>query len=182
MKACCYIRVSTTRQDSDNQLPAIRQWCESHDLELAEIYQESETAWRQGHQRELKRLLDDLRTGRRRYDCLVVWALDRLSRQGIGALLQLINTIELHNCHVVAVQEAWTWDTGPMREIFLAFAGWAAKFESDRKSERTLAGLAKAKANGVKLGRPTGSKDGKKRQRTGYLLRYANKGAKDGRS
>ena len=173
MKAACYLRVSSTKQDSTNQLPGIRAWCESHCYELAEIYQESESAWRQGHQHELKRLLDDLRSGKRHYDCLVIWALDRLSRQGIGSLLQLINTFEVYGCHVVSIQESWTQDTGPMRELFLAMAGWAAKLESDRRSERTLAGLERAKANGVKLGRPVGSKDTKQRRRAGYLARYA---------
>ena len=62
-----------------------------------------------------------------------------------------------------------------MREMFIAMSAWVAKFESDRRSERTLAGLARAKANGKKLGRPAGNKDKGKRKRTGYLLRYANK-------
>ena len=51
---------------------------------------------------------------------------------------------------------------------------WVAEFESKRRSERTLAGLARALREGKKLGRPKGSKDKAKRQRTGYLLRYAN--------
>jgi len=175
MKAAAYIRVSSARQDSGNQLPGIRAWCESHGYELVEIYEESESAWRQGHQKELSRLLADLRSGKRHYECLVIWSLDRLSRGGIATLLQLINVFELHGCYVISIQESWTQDTGPMREIFLAFAGWAAKFESDRRSERTLAGLDKAIANGKKLGRPVGSKDKGKRKRTGYLLRYADK-------
>lgn len=180
--ACCYLRVSTTRQDADNQLPSIRAWCESNKYELVEIYQESESAWKAGHQHELKRLLDDLRTGKRHYDCLVVWALDRLCRQGIGALLQLINTFEVHGCHVISVNESWTQATGPMRELFIAMAAWAGKFESDRRSERTLAGLARAKANGKVLGRPHGAKDSKKRRRAGYLMRYVNKGAANAHS
>lgn len=49
--------------------------------------------------------------------------------------------------------------------------------ESERRSERTRAGLTRAVKEGKKLGRPQGSKDKKKRKRTGYLLRYANKRA-----
>ena len=107
---------------------------------------------------------------------LLIWALDRLSRQGIGPLLQLINSFEVYGCHVVSVNENWTHpDAGPMREMFIAMSAWAAKFESDRRSERTKAGLARAIANGKKLGRPAGKKDKGKRKRTGYLPRYANK-------
>ena len=82
-----YARVSTDEQTADNQVPAIMAWAESHgyNKERVEIYQENESAWRQGHQSELARLLRELRTGRRKYDYLVVFALDRLTRGGIRA-------------------------------------------------------------------------------------------------
>ncbi len=176
MKAALYLRVSTTEQNVDNQLPAIEAYAESRGWQIVEIYRENESAWRAGHQRELARLLADIRSGKRKYDMLLIWSLDRLSRQGIGPLLQLINSIEIYGCHVVSVNESWTHpDAGPMREMFIAMSAWAAKFESDRRSERTKAGLARAIANGKKLGRPIGRKDKGKRKRTGYLLRYANK-------
>lgn len=174
MKAACYLRVSTGQQDANNQLPAIKAWCERRAYELAEIYQESESAWRNGHQYELSRLLSDIRSGKRRYDVLLCWALDRLSRQGIGPLLQLINTLELYGCHVISVTESWTHpEAGPMREMFIAMSAWAAKFESDRRSERTRAGLDNARAKGKRLGRPPGRKDSKKRiKKRPVLFRY----------
>ena len=163
MKAACYLRVSTGQQDVSNQLPAIKAWCESRGYELAEVYQEAESAWRNGHQHELGRLLSDIRGGKRRYDVVLVWALDRLCRQGIGAVLQLVSTFETYGCHVISIQESWTQDTGPMRELFIAMAAWAGKFESDRRSERTKAGLDRARSSGKTLGRPPGSRDSKKR-------------------
>jgi len=137
------------------------------------IYSENESAWKIGHQRELKRLLDDIRGGKQKYDYLVVWALDRLSRLGIGPVLQLVTTFENYGVQVRSIQESWTSVDGPMRELFIAVAAWAGKFESDRRSERTLAGLAKAKSEGKKLGRPHGSKDKVRRRRSGYNNRYA---------
>ena len=130
---------------------------------MAEVYQEAESAWRNGHQHELGRLLSDIRGGKRRYDVVLVWALDRLCRQGIGPVLQLVSTFETYGCHVISIQESWTQDTGPMRELFIAMAAWAGKFESDRRSERTKAGLDRARASGKTLGRPKGSRDSKKR-------------------
>lgn len=166
MNVAAYLRVSTDQQEISNQLPAIEAYCNNHGWQLEGIYTESESAWRNGHQKELSRLLNDLRTGRRRYDCLLVWALDRLSRQGIGPLLQLINTFEVYDCHVISVNESWTHpEAGPMREMFIAMSAWAAKFESDRRSERTRAGLDRVRANGQKLGRPVGAKDSKKRRK-----------------
>ena len=173
MKAACYLRVSTGQQDVSNQLPAIKTWCESRGYELAEVYQEAESAWRNGHQHELGRLLSDIRGGKRRYDVVLVWALDRLCRQGIGAVLQLVSTFETYGCHVISIQESWTQDTGPMRELFIAMAAWAGKFESDRRSERTKAGLDRARASGKTLGRPKGSRDSKKRvKKRPVIYRY----------
>jgi DNA invertase Pin-like site-specific DNA recombinase len=165
MNVAAYLRVSTSDQHPDNQLPAIRAWCESRNYDLVEIYQENESAWKSGHQHELARLLNDLRRGRRRYEYLVVWSLDRLSRQGVAAILHLINTFELYDCKVVSISESWTMVDGPSRELFIAVTGWVAKFESDRRSERTKAGLVKARANGKSLGRPIGKKDSKKRRK-----------------
>ena len=166
MKVTAYLRVSSDEQTTDNQLPAIKAWCESRRYELTQIYSVNESAWRNGHQKELARLLGDLRSGQRKFDILLIWSLDRLSRQGIGPLLQLINTFEVYDCHVISVNESWTHpEAGPMREMFIAMSAWAAKFESDRRSERTKAGLARLKAAGKILGRPKGSKDRRKRKR-----------------
>lgn len=178
MKAVIYCRVSTQEQSTGNQLPALQAFAESRGWEIAEVYSENESAWRNGHQKELAKLLADLRSGKRKYNYLLVWALDRLSRQGIATVLQLINTFEAYGCHVVSYQESWTAVDGPMREMFIAMSAWAAKFESDRRSERTKAGLERAIKEGRKLGRPTGSKDKGKRKRTGYLLRYARDSAR----
>lgn len=80
--------------------------------------------------------------------------------------MQLINIFEVYGCHVISVNESWTHpEAGPMREMFIAISAWAAKFESDRRSERTRAGLARVIANGKKLGRPVGKKDSKRRRK-----------------
>ena len=173
MKVAAYLRVSTADQHPDNQLPAIKAWCESQNYDLVEIYKENESAWRSGHQHELSRLLKDIRNGRK-YDIVLTWALDRLSRGGIGPVLQLVDTIEAYGAHVISIQETWTSpSSGPMREMFIAMAAWAAKFESDRKSINTKAGLARARAAGKILGRPMGKRDSKpRRKKRPVVFRY----------
>ena len=172
-----YLRVSSKEQNTSNQTPSIEQYCQSRDWELWEVYQEQESAWQSGHQKELARLLSDLRSGKKKYEHLIIWSLDRLSRLGIAATLQLINSLELLGCRVISIQESWLAESGPMREVFTALASWAAKYESDRRSERTLAGLARAKKNGKQLGRPRGSRDKGKRKKAGYINRWLNKGS-----
>jgi DNA invertase Pin-like site-specific DNA recombinase len=175
MNATLYLRVSTTEQNVDNQLPALEAYADSRGWQIVEVYQENESAWKSGHQKELARLLADCRNGRHRVDVVLVWALDRLSREGAAAILNLVNTFKAYGVRVISYQESWTEAPGAIGEVLYAIAGWVAKMESERRSERTKAGLARAIASGKRLGRPAGSKDGGKRKRTGYLLRYANK-------
>jgi DNA invertase Pin-like site-specific DNA recombinase len=174
MKVVVYLRVSTKEQETANQLPALKHWIGSRGHKLVALYQEDESAWRAGHQRELSRLMADI--PKYQPNILLVWALDRLTRQGIGAILQIVNSFRIHGVQVVSYSDPWTdQPPGPMLDLQYAIAGWAANFEADRISKRTLAGLERAKAEGKCLGRRQGSKDRKPRKKTGYLLRYANK-------
>lgn len=177
MKVAIYARVSTSQQTTDNQIPDILDLCKARWWPSPDLFSESETAWRSGHQRELARLLNEIRSGKRKYDRLVIWSLDRLSRGGIGELFSLIHTFQQYGCQVVSCKEPWLESAGPAGDLLLAVTAWIAEFESRRRSERTLAGLERAKGSGKRLGRPLGRKDKDKRKRTGYLLRYANKGA-----
>jgi DNA invertase Pin-like site-specific DNA recombinase len=54
-------------------------WAKQRGFEVIKIYEEEETAWRNGHQRELANLVADAR--RRKIQAVLVWALDRLSRE-----------------------------------------------------------------------------------------------------
>ncbi len=63
--------------------------------------------------------------------------------------------------------------SGPLRELLYSLTAWVAAFESELRSERTKAGLARARVSGKVLGRPQGSMDKRKRSRRGYFKRYA---------
>ncbi len=63
-------------------------------------------------------------------------------------------------------QESWTEAPGELAELLFTLTGWVARMESQRRSERTRAGLARVKAQGKRLGRPPGSKDKRKRRST----------------
>lgn len=165
MKAALYVRVSTDQQTTENQIAPLMAYCQARSYKVAEIYRENESAWRNGHQRELARLLDDLRHGRRQYGVVVVFALDRLSRLGSLAVLTLIDSFKNLGCKVESTQEPFTSLPYGFDSVVYSFLAWAAKVESDRKSENTRAGLARARANGKQLGRPPGSLDKKPRHK-----------------
>ena len=170
-KVIVYLRVSTTEQTTENQLPALEQWIQDRGYELVRVYQESMSAWRTGRQKELARLLAEL--PKKKADILLVWSLDRLTREGVSRIFALVDKFKSHGVQVISYQESWTEQTGPLADLLFAISGWIAQFESKRLSQRTLEGLARARRQGKILGRPTGSRDSKRRKRSGYFRRYA---------
>ena len=61
--------------------------------------------------------------------------------------------------------DSWTEAPGELGELLYALSGWVARMESQRRSERTKAGLSRSAAQGKILGRPKGSKDKRKRKK-----------------
>ena len=163
IKASIYVRVSTGTQDTANQLSVLKDWARQRSFEVVRVYSEDESAWKASHQRELARLLQDSR--KRKFDVMLVWALDRLSREGSLAILSLVNRLKVYGVKVISYQESWTEAPGELADLLYAIAGWVARMESQRRSERTKAGLARVVAQGKKLGRPKGSRDRRKRKR-----------------
>ncbi len=172
LKAALWIRVSDPGQHADNQLPDLKAWADRRGLEIVLIYQLTESAWQGGHQKKLSQVYEDARQGK--FSLLLCWALDRLSREGPLATLEIVHRLGNAGVQVWSLQEPWTEAGGELLDLLLAITGWVARMESNRRSERTKAGLQRAVSQGKKLGRPLGSRDKKKRSRRGYLLRYAD--------
>ena len=161
--AVIYSRVSTSKQDAENQTDVLQAWAKERGLEVVAVYAETETGWRHGHQQELARLVREARKGRFRF--VLVWALDRLSRLGALSILSLIHKLASYGVKVLSHEESWTEAPGELAEVLYAIAGWVARMESQRRSERTKAGLLRVQAAGVRLGRPPGAKDKKRRKK-----------------
>ena len=171
-KAAILARVSNAGQHSENQVPDLIAWAERRGLAVVVTYQLQESAWKGAHRKKLTQVYRDARAGK--FQVLLVWALDRLSREGPLATLEIVHRLGQSGVQVWSYQEPWTEAGGESLDLLLAIAGWVARMESNRRSERTKAGLDRAVAQGKRLGRPKGSKDSKKRKRSGYFARYAN--------
>ena len=153
-KVAIYLRVSTSEQVAENQLPALLDFVQKRGWQVVEIYSEQESAWKSGHQIQLAKLLEDARKGK--FEVVLVWALDRMSREGSLAILQLIDKFKRYRVKVISYQESWTEAPGELAEILYAIAGWVARMESQRRSERVKAGLERARSNGTgKRGKDT---------------------------
>lgn len=174
MNIAVYLRVSTDQQTVDNQRPEIKGYLLRYPDARVTYYEENETAWKAGHQKELARLKSEIRTGKRKFELFIVWAFDRLTREGGMALIREYEFFLQHNIRVISIKESWSDVPAEFAPVLLALFGYLAQMESKRRSERTRAGLERVKKNGSSTGRGIGKrgKDAKPRRRAGYLNRY----------
>jgi putative DNA-invertase from lambdoid prophage Rac len=170
--AAVWTRVSTDHQDADNQLPELERFCAARGLEIVRRYDVSDSAFKNGpkYTATLKAALDDAWKGE--FEVIVVWALDRISRNGAEDVLRLIRQFRERGCVLLSVQESWLNTTPEIQDVLVAFAGWMGQQESKRRSERIRAGLERRKAQGLPVGRQPGAVDKARRKRSGYVARY----------
>jgi DNA invertase Pin-like site-specific DNA recombinase len=149
MRAAIYARVSTTDQHVENQLAELRSYAERRGWTEVE-YVDRGVSGAKDRRPALDELLKAAK--RRKFDVLVVWRLDRLGRN-LRHLILLLD--ELHALGVAFVSLAEGIDaTTPAGRLQLHVLGAIAEFERARIQERVRAGLARARAQGKRLGRP----------------------------
>jgi DNA invertase Pin-like site-specific DNA recombinase len=137
-----YARVSTLDQDDAMQRDALAAaGCERVFVDKA--------SGKLDHRPGLDSMLEQLRPG----DSVVVWRLDRLGRS-LRNLIDLVSELESRGVGFVSLTESIDTTTPGGKLIFHIF-GALAEFERDLIRERTMAGLAAARARGRKGGRPT---------------------------
>jgi DNA invertase Pin-like site-specific DNA recombinase len=142
MAAIGYARVSTTDQDLDIQLAALKAaGCNT-------VRSEKASGTSTSGRSELAIILDFIGKG----DSLVVTRIDRLARS-IGDLQDIVRTLKAKGAILKATEQPI--DTGTAAgKAFLDMLGVFAEFETNLRRERQLEGIAKAKANGTYKGRP----------------------------
>ncbi|MFE5643283.1 recombinase family protein [Rhodococcus sp. NPDC056516] len=152
-RVIAYVRVSTNKQDVENQLSGIRIFAERERIEITETVGETISGYKSAlTERKLSEVLEGLERG----DMLVVSETSRISRR----LLDVQNTIHDlldRGIGVVAVKENIVFKDDINSKV-LAFAfGLSAEIERNLISARTREALARKKAEGMILGRPVGS-------------------------
>ena len=125
--ATVWLRVSAGHQDSGNQVPDLERFTAHHGYDVAETWTVSEPAWNGGkdggeYRRTLKRALDDAHAGK--FSVIVVWALDRITREGAEGALRIIRQFRERGCTVVSVKESWLNGSPEVQDVLVAFAGW----------------------------------------------------------
>lgn len=148
-----YARVSTTDkgQDTENQLHQLREYCARSGWRISKEYIDH-VSGKTGERDAFKQLFDD--ASRKQFDVVLVWALDRFTREGVFETFDYVRKLTLHGVQFESYSEAHFRTTGPAGELMLAIAAWIAKQERLRISERTKAGMERAKRAGKHCGRP----------------------------
>jgi DNA invertase Pin-like site-specific DNA recombinase len=91
---------------------------------------------------------------RRKFDLVLFWALDRLSREGVYQTLQHLNRLESYGVGFRSFTEPYFDSCGVFKDAVIAIMATLAKQERIKRAERTKAGLARVRAAGKRLGRP----------------------------
>jgi putative DNA-invertase from lambdoid prophage Rac len=148
-RAAVYLRVSTRDQTLANQVPDLERMLSARGFVIVETYQDEESGVKR--RPELERLLTDAK--RNYFDTVLVWALDRLGRTMAETVAHVLE-LERIGVTVLSAREPWLDTTGPVRSLLVSVFAWVAQQERERLVERTNAGLARARAQGITLGRP----------------------------
>lgn len=160
MKAAIYARVSTTDQNCELQLRELQAYAERQGWPIVETYQDIMSGAK-ANRPDLNRLMADART--RKFDCLLVWKLDRFGRSLVDCLNN-IRTLEENSIRFIAVTQSLDTDQqNPASRFLLHVLGAAAEFERALIRERTQAGQQRYKRDYAagKVGKTVYSRSGR---------------------
>lgn len=158
MKVAIYCRVSTDKQEADNQLLQLREYAKKASYEVFKEYVDIISG------KEKSRPAYDMMyqdAHRRRFNTLLFWDLSRFSRAGTLFTLQKLKELENLGIQWESYQESYFKSIGEFKDVVLSIMATIAKIEREKISERTKAGMARAK----KQGKPIGKRGKDKRPR-----------------
>lgn len=148
-RAAIYVRVSTAEQETDLQEVELKEYCERRGWSFV-LYRDRGQSGAKQDRPALNAMLSDLR--KRKFDVLVVWALDRLARS-LKNLLSISEECRTLGVDLVSLKQAVD-TTLPAGRLTFQVLGAVAEFEREMLRERVRAGMAQARRAGKNVGRP----------------------------
>ncbi len=152
-RVALYIRVSTDDQHTSNQRRELEAVAERHGWLVVAAYEDAGISGAKGrdHRPGLNGLMKAV--ARREVDMVAAWSVDRLGRS-LTDLLDVLKDLHAKGVDLFLHQQGLDTSTPSGRAMF-QMLGVFAEFERSMIRERVIAGLARAKAEGIKLGRPS---------------------------
>jgi len=149
MKTLAYIRVSTVRQDLENQRCEIEAYCRRNETAIDEWIEVEISSRKSLKDRLIDRMMESVRSG----DTIIVSEMSRLGRS-ISEVVEIVNALIKKRVRLVAIKQniEVNGKHDMAGKMIITMFALMAEIERDLISERTKMGLARAKAQGVKLG------------------------------
>ncbi|MBF0570826.1 MAG: recombinase family protein [Candidatus Omnitrophica bacterium] len=160
-----YCRTSMSDQNTETQRLALKEYCQRMNYKITDEYIDNGWSGKNEHRPQFERLLADVRAGK--VSCVLVTRLDRVGRS-LQHLISLFAEFKNRDIEFISLSENINTQT-PEGKMFWQLLGVFAEYERELIVSRTRAGLARARAEGKRLGRPKGRKDSKPRVRRGHL-------------
>ena len=146
-----YARVSTDKQTTENQLNQLRAIADKNDWIVVAEFVDEGISGAKGRNKRPE--FDALMKGavRRQFDMVMSWSVDRLGRS-LQHLVEFLDELHSVGCDLYLHQQAIDTTT-PSGKMMFQMCGVFSEFERSMIRQRVKAGLERAKANGVRLGR-----------------------------
>jgi DNA invertase Pin-like site-specific DNA recombinase len=150
-RVAIYIRVSTLKQDTDNQRRELEAVAKRSGWEIVRVYEDAGISGAKG--RDQRPGLDAMMKGvnSKEFDLVASWSVDRLGRS-LTDLLNILQALHEKGVGLFLHQQGLDTSTTAGKAMF-QMLGVFAEFERGIIRERVNAGLARARANGTQLGR-----------------------------
>jgi len=169
MQVGIYARVSTSDQKIETQLLPLREYCKRMNHDVSNEYIDNGFSGKDDKRPEFECMLADMRSNK--LDCVVCYKLDRIGRS-LKHLINLFEEFQSRKIGFVSLSQNIDTNT-PEGRMFLKMLMVLAEYERELIVARTKDGLIRAVKQGKTLGRPSGSKDTKRRRLSGYYQRWS---------
>ena len=147
-----YLRVSTGKQNPENQREEIKRFAEEKNMEIDQWVIETASGKLAPRKRKLGRVLGRMKKG----DTLIVSEISRLSRS-LTEIMTIMGQCLEKEISIYTTKERYTFDNSINSKVLCFAFGLVAEIERNLISMRTKEALAVKKAEGVRLGRRPGS-------------------------
>lgn len=149
----CYLRISTSLQDEQNQRQGVENKAKQLGIKIDKYIIDKVSGTKEPSERNLGRLLRKMKKN----DIIIVSEISRLARR-LMMLFRIVEIIQKKEVKLYSVKENFALDNSIQSTVIVFAFGLASSIERDMITLRTKEALAYKKAQGVKLGRPVGSK------------------------